>query len=81
MGYVIQEDFSGKIWAGTTDGLYCFDKKTNRLERFTMADGLPSNVICGLSEDFQHDIWISTYRTILPLPSGTERMLPVMRLV
>lgn len=27
VGYVIQEDFSGKIWAGTTDGLYCFDKK------------------------------------------------------
>ena len=64
VGYVIQEDFSGKIWAGTTDGLYCFDKKTNRLERFTMADGLPSNVICGLSEDFQHDIWISTYKGI-----------------
>lgn len=64
VGYVIQEDFSGKIWAGTTDGLYCFDKKTDRLERFTMADGLPSNVICGLSEDSRHDIWISTYMGI-----------------
>lgn len=29
-----------------------------------MADGLPSNVICGLSEDSRHDIWISTYMGI-----------------
>lgn len=64
VGYVIQEDHSGKIWAGTTDGLYSFDKTTNELERFAMANGLPNNVICGLSEDFRHDIWISTYMGI-----------------
>lgn len=75
VGYVIQEDFSGKIWAGTTDGLYCFDKKTNRLERFTMADGLPSNVICGLSEDFQHDIWISTYMGISRYDINNNRFI------
>lgn len=61
VGYVIQEDYAGNIWAGTTDGLYCFDKKSGELRKFTMADGLPNNVICGLSEDSQHNIWISTY--------------------
>lgn len=64
VGYVVQEDASGNIWAGTTDGLYRFDKETEKLEKFTMADGLPNNVICGLSEDSRHDIWISTYMGI-----------------
>ena len=64
VGYAIQEDYSGNIWAGTTDGLYCFNKNTEDLERFTIAEGLPNNVICGLSEDFRHDIWISTYMGI-----------------
>ena len=64
VGYAIQEDYSGNIWAGTTDGLYCFNKKTGELKRFTTADGLPNNVICGLCEDFRHDIWISTYMGI-----------------
>lgn len=64
VGYVVQEDASGNIWAGTTDGLYRFDKETEKLEKFTMADGLPNNVICGLSEDSRYDIWISTYMGI-----------------
>lgn len=64
VGYVVQEDASGNIWAGTTDGLYHFDKETEKLEKFTMADGLANNVICGLSEDSRHDIWISTYMGI-----------------
>lgn len=64
VGYVIQEDEAGNIWAGTTDGLYRFDKKTGALRKFTTADGLPNNVICGLSEDSHHNIWISTYMGI-----------------
>ena len=64
VGYAIQEDYSGNIWAGTTDGLYCFNKKTEELKRFTTADGLSNNVICGLCEDSRHDIWLSTYMDI-----------------
>ena len=64
VGYVLQEDHAGNIWAGTTDGLYRFDKKTEELKCFTMADGLPNNVICGLCEDVRHNIWISTYMGI-----------------
>ena len=64
VGYAIQEDYSGNIWAGTTDGLYCFNKKTEELKRFTTADGLFNNVICGLCEDSRHDIWLSTYMGI-----------------
>ena len=64
VGYVLQEDHAGNIWAGTTDGLYRFNKKTEELTCFTMADGLPNNVICGLCEDENQNIWISTYMGI-----------------
>ncbi|MDR0977155.1 MAG: response regulator [Prevotellaceae bacterium] len=61
IGYVIQEDYNGNIWAGTNDGLYCFDKRTGDLQRFTTVDGLPNDVICGICEDEHHNLWISTY--------------------
>lgn len=61
VGYVLMEDESGNIWAGTTDGLFRFDKKSATVQRFTTKDGLPNNVICGLCEDGNSNIWISTY--------------------
>lgn len=64
VGYAIQEDHAGNIWAGTTDGLYRFNKRTEEVRKFTTKDGLPNNVICGLCEDSRHNIWISTYRGI-----------------
>lgn len=64
VGYVLQEDHAGNIWAGTTDGLYRFNKKTEELTCFTVADGLPNNVICGICEDEEHNMWISTYMGI-----------------
>lgn len=64
VSYVIQEDHSGYIWVGTSDGLYRFDKKTAALQRFSIADGLPNNVICGICEDAHHNLWISTYMGI-----------------
>ena len=63
-GYAFAEDARGRIWMGTTDGLYCFDKHSESIRKFTMADGLPNNVICGICEDSQHNMWISTYRGI-----------------
>ncbi|WP_291528061.1 hybrid sensor histidine kinase/response regulator transcription factor [Bacteroides sp. UBA939] len=75
VGYVIQEDHAGNIWAGTTDGLYCFNKKTEELKRFTMEDGLPNNVICGLCEDEQHNIWISTYMGICKYDVENSRFI------
>lgn len=63
-GYAFAEDALGRIWMGTTDGLYCFDKRSESIRKFTMAEGLPNNVVCGICEDSQHNMWISTYRGI-----------------
>lgn len=64
VGYAFLEDHEGNIWAGTTDGLYRFTKKTSELSKFTTSEGLPNNVICGLCEDAERNIWISTYKGI-----------------
>lgn len=64
IGYAFAEDHAGNIWAGTTNGLYCFSKKTGELRQFTICNGLPNNVICGICEDEDGNIWVSTYKGI-----------------
>lgn len=73
VGYVIQEDRSGYIWIGTTDGLYCFNKKTEDLKRYSTENGLSNNVICGISEDSDRNIWISTYMGLSKLEPHLNR--------
>lgn len=36
------------------------DTQVDQLATFTMQDGLPSNVIYGIAEDKNHDIWVTT---------------------
>ncbi len=62
IGYAFAEDRNGHIWCGTTSGLYRFDKKSGEMKRFTTAEGLPNNVICGICEDGAGNIWVSTYK-------------------
>lgn len=64
IGYAFAEDRAGNIWAGTTNGLYRFSKKTGELKQFTTSNGLPNNVICGICEDEKGNIWVSTYKGI-----------------
>ncbi len=59
--YTLQEDHHQNIWIGTiSNGLYCFAPKTQKLQHFTEADGLPGNTIFGVLEAENGDIWIST---------------------
>ena len=53
-------DSRGLIWIGTRDGLNILDTEADRLHIFTMEDGLPNNVICGLAEDKHKNIWLTT---------------------
>lgn len=75
VGYAVYEDGGGNIWAGTTDGLYRFDKQTQALRKFTTEDGLPNNVICGLCEDSRRNIWISTYRGVSKYDAKENRFI------
>lgn len=63
-GYVssILQDKEGFMWFGTSDGLNKFDGYKVSVYRNTPGDALslPDNVISGLGQDAQGNIWIST---------------------
>lgn len=56
----IHQSASGYIWIGTGNGLFGWKEKDGRFLHYTVADGLPSDVIYGLLEDVYGRLWIST---------------------
>lgn len=58
--YSIHEDVHGIIWLGSSEGLFSWDKKTQKMTSYTTADGLPSNTIYAIEGDENDFLWIST---------------------
>ncbi|MBH08751.1 MAG: hypothetical protein CMG74_00075 [Candidatus Marinimicrobia bacterium] len=59
--YVLYEDKKKTLWIGTGgDGLFRYLPKVDGFERYTIADGLPSNTILSLQEDKIGQLWIGT---------------------
>ena len=58
---------SGDLWIGTTAGLNRYDRAGDNFNRYTTADGLPSNYIYAVVEDAQDAIWISSNRGLARL--------------
>ena len=56
----IHEDCNGRIWLGSSEGLYCYDRKDGSVRSYTVQDGMPDNVIHGIEEDSDGILWIST---------------------
>ncbi|MBD2753912.1 hybrid sensor histidine kinase/response regulator transcription factor [Spirosoma validum] len=60
------------LWIGTYgSGLCRFDKRSGRCQRFTIAQGLPNNVIYSLIPDQQGQLWIATNKGICRLNPHT----------
>ena len=58
-------DSRGKIWFGSRDGgLVLFDPDTRTFKTYDMDDGLPNNVIYGILEDDQNNLWLSSNKGI-----------------
>jgi len=50
------------LWVGTNGGgLNRFDSKSEKFKNYTIDDGLPSNVINGILEDNDGNLWLSTH--------------------
>lgn len=60
--YITQviEDSRGLLWIGTRQGVNILDRETDRLDYLTESNGLANNCVCGLAEDKNHNIWITT---------------------
>lgn len=75
IAYTLYEDKSGKIWIGTSSGLYVFNKKGESIKSYSIKDGLPNDVICGIQEDENGNIWISTYLGISKFDISENRFI------
>ena len=70
--YSINEDARGNVWIGTSEGLVCLENESEAIEKFTIANGLPSDVIYAVLEDDYNNLWIST-------DAGVSRFDPLSR--
>jgi serine phosphatase RsbU (regulator of sigma subunit) len=83
----IYQDHSGTLWICTLGGglnkLIPPDSETFRDEekpdytfiQFRKIDGLPSDIICGILEDDQHNFWISTNNGLVKFNPQTEKFI------
>ena len=58
----IFKDSRSRVWVGTFgQGLVCLDIDGNLLDTFDMGDGRGANNICGIMEDRDGHIWVSSF--------------------
>lgn len=60
--YITQvfEDSRGLFWIGTREGINIFNEETDSLKYITENKGLCNNSICGITEDKNKNIWVTT---------------------
>ncbi len=71
---VIHKDKNGTLWIGTSGGgLNKFNSADKSFKRFKEKDGLPNDMICGILEDDDGNLWISTYKGLSRFNPQTEK--------
>lgn len=69
-------DSKGNLWFGTRGGgLVFFDTATQQFKTYNMDNGLPNNVVYGILEDGQNNLWLSTNKGISKFNYQTEEFL------
>ena len=60
--YITQvfQDSRGLIWVGTREGLNILNMENDDLDYLTEKHGLCNNNVCGIAEDKNHNIWVTT---------------------
>ena len=56
----VMQDSRGLIWIGTREGLNILNLDNDHLDYITEKQGLCNNNICGIAEDKNHNMWITT---------------------
>ena len=69
----IHEDASGTLWVGTYGGgLNRFDPRTRTFTHFGAGEGLPGNVVYGITEDRMGHLWLSTNQGLTRFDPATS---------
>lgn len=56
----VMQDSRGLIWVGTREGVNILNLSNDSLNYITKSEGLCNNCICGITEDKNHNMWITT---------------------
>lgn len=69
--YCIYEEPNGKIWCGSSTGLFSYDPETGKTVTYTTADGLPSNTVYAIQGEGINVLWLSTSSGLSRLDTST----------
>lgn len=58
-------DSRGLVWIATREGLKIYDMKRHEMKDFSEIAGSQGEVIAGVTEDHNHDIWIASTRQMV----------------
>ncbi|PCI94368.1 MAG: hypothetical protein COB15_14335 [Flavobacteriales bacterium] len=58
--YIITEDGKKKLWFGTKEGLVILENDRKTFKKYTVAEGLPSDVIRAIFCDKDGNVWLGT---------------------
>ena len=60
-------DSRGLVWIAMREGLRMYDKKRHSVKEFPGITGTQGEIIAGVTEDHDHDMWISSTRRMIHL--------------
>jgi len=70
----IYKDRSGTIWFATRDGLFCYNRETNRFYFYKQQNVNNQEVLC-INEDSDGDLWFGTWEEGLGLLNKTDHTI------
>jgi signal transduction histidine kinase/ligand-binding sensor domain-containing protein/DNA-binding response OmpR family regulator len=68
----ILEDNEGNLWFATQEGLKKYNRKTGHISRFTVKNGMPSNITFRILSDESDNLWVSTANGLVWLNPQTN---------
>ncbi len=73
-------DHDGIIWAGTSNGLFKYDRKRDTFSLFfDEQTGIRSTQIFGINEDRNHNLWVITPSSIIKIDPARSRLFSMAK--
>ena len=67
-------DSEGLIWLGTYHGLNCLDPNSNLVKHYDSKDGLPSDIVYGITQGKNQKLWIVFEKSISSFDPRTKEL-------